>query len=113
MGDAEKRNKRKKRRPFFKSPPPPPPLAMPCPSLFLLALLFCLSCLSFVPFSLQTEESSKALDSAACRELGFTESLMCSSCFKLSDFVGDEELVEECKSCCHQDVLDSDARYPY
>lgn len=37
----------------------------------------------------------------ACRSLGFAPSLLCSSCSKLGEFVGTEDvLVGECKGCC-------------
>jgi hypothetical protein len=43
-----------------------------------------------------------------CRELGFTDALLCSQCDKLTEFVpkGDK-LVNECRGCCQEDVTDS------
>lgn len=41
---------------------------------------------------------------ADCMDLGFTPSLRCSSCEKLSTIVEDPELVRDCNSCCSRDV---------
>ena len=42
-----------------------------------------------------------------CRELGFTETLVCSKCDRLEQVVKDEGLVKDCRSCCTEDVDDS------
>ena len=39
-----------------------------------------------------------------CRALGFGPSLLCSSCHKLSEFVGESDpLVGECTGCCKEE----------
>jgi len=38
-----------------------------------------------------------------CAELGFAETLMCSSCRRLKETVKDENLVRECNACCVDD----------
>lgn len=49
----------------------------------------------------------------ACRALGFAPSLLCSSCAKLGEYVGEEDaLVGECKSCCAEDASNAGAVYP-
>lgn len=36
-----------------------------------------------------------------CRALGFGPSLLCASCVKLAQHIGqDDALIEECKGCC-------------
>ncbi|KAK8824055.1 hypothetical protein WA556_003380, partial [Blastocystis sp. ATCC 50177/Nand II] len=42
---------------------------------------------------------------ATCEEKGFASSLLCSSCDKLSAFVGDSEMVRECRDCCLDDSV--------
>lgn len=41
-------------------------------------------------------------NSASCTELGFSSSLLCSSCRELKQF-GLEVLEDECKQCCQAD----------
>eukprot|EP00995_Heteronema_vittatum_P009123 NODE_4414_length_582_cov_215.707317_g3200_i0.p2 GENE.NODE_4414_length_582_cov_215.707317_g3200_i0~~NODE_4414_length_582_cov_215.707317_g3200_i0.p2 ORF type:complete len:174 (-),score=51.24 NODE_4414_length_582_cov_215.707317_g3200_i0:61-531(-) len=40
-----------------------------------------------------------------CPQLGFTDALRCSSCEQLLKVVKDEELYNDCKSCCTDDVV--------
>uniref|UniRef100_A0A7S4NRG0 Selenoprotein F/M domain-containing protein n=1 Tax=Paramoeba aestuarina TaxID=180227 RepID=A0A7S4NRG0_9EUKA len=47
-----------------------------------------------------------ALSSEECANLGFSDSLVCSSCTHLSRFVDEEDLVNECKLCCTPDADD-------
>ena len=40
-----------------------------------------------------------------CAESGFvTDSLFCSTCDELSNFVNDSDLVKQCKQCCTDDT---------
>ena len=45
-----------------------------------------------------------------CLDLGFTDTLSCSQCAKMGEFVKDEALLADCKSCC---VEDSDGATTY
>ena len=39
-----------------------------------------------------------------CRALGFSSTLLCSSCSKLGEFVGESDpLIGECQGCCKED----------
>lgn len=38
-----------------------------------------------------------------CLELGFTDTLSCSQCAKMGEFVKDEALLADCKTCCVDD----------
>ncbi|EKX38781.1 hypothetical protein GUITHDRAFT_115110 [Guillardia theta CCMP2712] len=49
---------------------------------------------------------------ASCRELGFTETLVCSKCTRLEESIKDTDLVSECRSCCSEDVDDASAAFP-
>ena len=49
--------------------------------------------------SAATQEESRPSE-AECRTLGFAPSLLCSSCAKLGDVLGDDVLVRECQQCC-------------
>ena len=41
----------------------------------------------------------------ACRALGFGPSLICSSCTKLGEYVGESDpLVGECQGCCKEEA---------
>jgi len=66
-------------------------------------VLVLLSC--FVQFGQSADTS--------CLELGFTPSLMCSSCEKLYTYVNDEELQAECLKCCASDKVESNTQYPF
>jgi len=46
--------------------------------------------------------SSARADDPSCKELGFGESLMCSSCKQLNTAIGgkDAGLIKECERCC-------------
>jgi len=47
---------------------------------------------------------SKSLSSTlSCTELGFKETLVCSSCDELERFVPDEELSKDCRRCCAEE----------
>ena len=52
-------------------------------------------------------------DEAACRELGFAPSLVCSSCDKLGEYVGDasDALVAECRQCCTEEAAGASGVY--
>jgi len=39
----------------------------------------------------------------SCSELGFKETLLCSTCNDLESFVPDKELVNECRKCCDEE----------
>jgi len=39
----------------------------------------------------------------SCTELGFKETLICSSCTDLATFVPDQDLFAECKRCCAEE----------
>jgi len=45
----------------------------------------------------------------SCSALGFKETLLCSTCSEMENFVKDEELVNECKKCCAEEK-DSSAK---
>uniref|UniRef100_A0A6U4IGA5 Selenoprotein F/M domain-containing protein n=1 Tax=Hemiselmis andersenii TaxID=464988 RepID=A0A6U4IGA5_HEMAN len=49
--------------------------------------------------------SEAAVSRADCAELGFTETLVCSKCDRLSKAVGEAggQLVQECSECCSED----------
>ncbi|KAL1520223.1 hypothetical protein AB1Y20_023693 [Prymnesium parvum] len=48
----------------------------------------------------------------ACRALGFAPSLLCSSCTKLSEFVGaGDALFHECRGCCTEDFSNAGIVY--
>jgi len=56
-------------------------------------LLFC--CILFLfYFPLVFSETTN------CAELGFKETILCSSCKELESYIPDEELVNDCKRCC-------------
>ena len=62
----------------------------------------------FVPFLLILIPILCEIDSADCEQKGFSSSLLCSSCDKLSAFVGDSvEIVNECRACCMDDSSES------
>lgn len=46
-----------------------------------------------------TEQEHKS----RCLDLGFTSDLGCSDCESLLEYVKDEDLVQDCKSCCTPD----------
>ena len=48
--------------------------------------------------------ASCSINVDACRELGFTSSLLCSSCDELKRFKLDA-IEAECRECCHQSDL--------
>ena len=51
-------------------------------------------------------------DEAACKELGFAPTLLCSGCDKLGEFVGAEDaLVAECRGCCTEEVAGASGTY--
>ncbi len=39
----------------------------------------------------------------SCTRLGFKETLICSSCDDLAQFVKEEELIEDCRRCCAEE----------
>ena len=45
---------------------------------------------------------ARAAQVEECSKLGFTESLVCSSCDKLAAMVPDEALEADCRSCCQE-----------
>jgi len=45
-----------------------------------------------------------------CHQLGFSEALLCSSCSDLSQFVSDNDLINECKKCCSDDQAENAAQ---
>ncbi|KAG2602515.1 hypothetical protein PVAP13_5KG694300 [Panicum virgatum] len=47
------------------------------------------------------------LGARECEDLGFTGLALCSDCNALSEFVKDQELVEDCRKCCTEDSDDS------
>nr|ACG31508.1 selenoprotein precursor [Zea mays] len=47
------------------------------------------------------------LGARECEDLGFTGLALCSDCNALSEFVKDQELVEDCHKCCTEDSDDS------
>ena len=54
-------------------------------------------------------------DGQSCRDLGFSSSLMCSTCNELKEF-SLEFLETDCRKCCHKDKDDKvslKARYRY
>jgi len=46
-----------------------------------------------------------------CRQLGFSETLLCSSCSDLSQFVTDGDLIKECKSCCSDETENTEQTF--
>ena len=51
--------------------------------------------------SLAAAQPEERLGEAECRALGFAPGLVCGSCAKLGEFVGqDDALVGECGRCC-------------
>ena len=57
--------------------------------------------------------AAEETNESACRSLGFGPSLLCSSCGRLGEFVGeDDSLVGECKGCCVEDVSSSATVFP-
>eukprot|EP00611_Tribonema_gayanum_P015699 TRINITY_DN27597_c0_g1_i1.p1 TRINITY_DN27597_c0_g1~~TRINITY_DN27597_c0_g1_i1.p1 ORF type:complete len:198 (-),score=34.44 TRINITY_DN27597_c0_g1_i1:380-898(-) len=55
------------------------------------------------PTQLEAEDASPtktALDATKCLELGFTEALLCATCDRVKDIVGDDALTNECLACC-------------
>ena len=54
------------------------------------------------------ESACDQMSEAECRELGFTPSLMCSSCSQLSQF-GLDVISEGCQSCCQEDTEEDGA----
>ena len=52
--------------------------------------------------------ASPSRAAAECREMGFSDVLVCSRCEKLKDFLPkDDPLLGECQSCCTDDVSES------
>jgi len=48
-----------------------------------------------------------------CLELGFRqETLLCSACDRMKEFVRDEALLNECHSCCESDHRTEIKQYP-
>jgi hypothetical protein len=48
----------------------------------------------------------------SCVDMGFTEALLCSSCDEFQKTIQDDDLVRECRQCCHEkDELQSTVRY--
>jgi len=68
-------------------------------------LLFYLLCFTQVG-------ANNQLSSEACTELGLKrETLICSTCDKLKEYVKDEDLVKECFQCCESETQESNARF--
>ncbi len=53
-------------------------------------------------------DSTVAVNSS-CLEMGYSPSLMCSSCRELREF-NLQELEEECDQCCHPDGVVTDEK---
>ncbi|GAM25710.1 hypothetical protein SAMD00019534_088850, partial [Acytostelium subglobosum LB1] len=49
--------------------------------------------------------------SVNCHDLGFTESLLCSSCQAFEEFMGNSDAVDECKKCCSVEALHQKKTY--
>uniref|UniRef100_A0A913X530 Selenoprotein F n=1 Tax=Exaiptasia diaphana TaxID=2652724 RepID=A0A913X530_EXADI len=47
--------------------------------------------------------SSSKLTPEKCRELGFSSNLLCGSCDELVQFKMDQQFVDNCRSCCHEE----------
>ncbi|CAL4960025.1 unnamed protein product [Urochloa decumbens] len=50
---------------------------------------------------------AERLGARECEDLGFTGLALCSDCNALSEFVKDQELVDDCRKCCTEDSDDS------
>ena len=46
--------------------------------------------------------AARSLEVEECAKLGFTDSLVCSSCDKLAAMVPDEALEADCRGCCQE-----------
>lgn len=67
-------------------------------------LKFCLHWLTLIlPSSLQLSAFGAELSSEACRELGFSSNLLCSSCDLLGEF-SLTKLQPDCRQCCQQEA---------
>jgi len=64
--------------------------------------LFLLLCVAVV-------SPTATIDSANCMSMGYTSSLMCSSCRELKEF-GLQALETECGSCCQPDGAGDDGK---
>lgn len=40
----------------------------------------------------------------SCQDMGFAETLLCSGCDKLAQYVKDEQLLSECRKCCLEEA---------
>jgi len=69
-------------------------------------LLVSLVLFGFVRHTISAHETN-----TKCFELGFSESLLCSGCDKLHEFVHDNELYEDCIKCCAEDESSKVTRY--
>lgn len=49
-------------------------------------------------------------EAADCKDLGFTATQLCGDCDILQEYVKDEELAQECKSCCIEEEGNSSAQ---
>jgi len=67
----------------------------------------------FLPMLVCFAVVAHAEDTDACAEMGFTDSLLCSNCDKLSEYVSDDELVGLCKKCCTEDSGGDDGKVLY
>jgi len=47
--------------------------------------------------------SSSSANQISCSELGFKETLLCSSCDDLEKFVPDKDLISDCQKCCAEE----------
>ena len=59
---------------------------------------------------LHSAHTARAGTADECLALGFTDTLACSQCAKMGEFVKDEALMADCRGCCTDDG-DEDATY--
>ncbi|EGG15048.1 15 kDa selenoprotein [Cavenderia fasciculata] len=76
-----------------------------------LCLLFVSSIQCITPPSSNFNSHNGGLSKLNCHDLGFTDSLLCSSCTDFEEFVADPSLVEECKNCCAQEAKTEKVRH--
>ncbi|KAJ1486179.1 hypothetical protein T484DRAFT_1790716 [Baffinella frigidus] len=69
----------------------------------------CRALVSALALTLLLATTSDGASSVGCRDLGFTETLVCSKCSRLEEMVKDEQLAKECRGCCSEDVDDAAA----
>jgi len=56
--------------------------------------------------------NNDVLSAERCLELGFSrETLVCSSCDRLREYVKDEELFHDCLTCCEPEFSDDSSRF--